>query len=87
MIWVQKEPSRSQVRSRTLKLLFQKLINSGWSSYHSGIGETLRLEIERLEEAGIPYQLTAYPGYGYTVKRIPPLDFMKDGEAVRKEPE
>lgn len=44
---------------------------------HSARGDTLFIIIKRLEEAKIPYQLTAYPGYGYEIKGIDKLDFME----------
>lgn len=66
-------------RSRHLKDLISHIANGGGSS-HSAYGQTLGLTIRRLEQAGISYQLTAHPGYGYYLQGIPKEDWMNKNE-------
>lgn len=66
--WWEREIPPSQRRSRTLKDIAAKLIAEGGYSHHSAQGATLRLMIERLEEAGKAYVLTALPGRGYMLQ-------------------
>lgn len=67
--WLDREPSKSQLRNRFLKGLPASIAAGGGSS-HSDRGETLRLLLTRLEQAGVSYQLTAHPKYDYYVQGI-----------------
>lgn len=70
VLWLDKEPSKSSLRSRSLKDYVEDIANGG-GGRHSALGDTLGLTIRRLEEVGISYQLTAHPGEGYYLKGIP----------------
>lgn len=59
--------SRAQAR-----LIVGQLVNAGRTN-HSGAGSTLWVAIEWCQHHKQPYQLKAYPGYGYEVKLLPPL--------------
>lgn len=84
MSWIQKEPSKGQRRSAVLKSFFKQLVSGERESFHSGQAATLRLEIERLEEAGVGYQLTAFPGHAYVVKRLGSFEEYLEQERAKR---
>ena len=71
--WLDVIPRPQMLRSRSLKAYVNTIAEGGGGS-HSGNGETLKLTIERLEAAGVSYQLTAHPGHGYYLQGIPKED-------------
>lgn len=77
--WLDKEPSKSQLRNRMLKNYVDKIANGG-GGRHSSLGDTLKLTIKRLEQAGVSYQLTAHPKYGYYLQGLPKEEWMKNDE-------
>lgn len=74
--WLDIIPPPKMIANLSLRDYVKKIAEGGGGS-HSGKGETLRLTIKRLEAAGISYQLTAHPGYGYYIQGIPKEDWMK----------
>ena len=84
MNWLKNEPSKSQRRSRFLKEAFKRLLG-GESSFHSGLAGTLHLQIERLEEERVGYQLTAFPGRSYVLKRIEYDEYMAQERKMQKD--
>lgn len=77
--WLDREPSKSQLRNKFLKELPTHIAKGG-SSNHSGRAETLRLLLTRLERAGVSYQLTAHPKYGYYVQGLPREEWMNKND-------
>lgn len=73
-IWLRTAIPKQQLRSRYYKDLCKKMIEKGGTSSHSGLGMSLRLILERLEDARCPYKLTAHPGRGYFVEVDKPED-------------
>lgn len=76
-IWLDKIPSKSQLSNKLLKNYVDRIAEGGGGN-HSAAGDTLLLTIKRLEEAGVSYQLTAHPGYGYYLQGLPKEDWMKN---------
>ena len=63
----------NQMRSRMLRDQLAQLISTGGTTgWHSQYGHTLSYYIVGLEEAGVPYVISAYPGLGYTLTVMPP---------------
>jgi hypothetical protein len=75
LTWLEKEPSKSFKRSRSLKEVAVSIANGGGSS-HSARGDTLKLLLTYLERAGVSYQLTAHPKCGYYIQGIPRKEWM-----------
>lgn len=76
-MWLNKEITKQQARSRFLRQMVANLVKKGGTSSHSALGMTLRYTIENLEAAKCPYTLMAVPGMGYVIevpepgKRLP----------------
>lgn len=66
--WWERTIMPSLLRSRLLRGTHERMIREGGTSSHSARGDTLRLIVQRLEEARCPYTLTAIPGRGYIVE-------------------
>lgn len=73
--WLDKEPSKSELRNVHLKQIVKNISEGGCSS-HSAFGMTLKMTLKRLEQAGVSYQLTAHPGIGYHVQGIKREEWM-----------
>jgi hypothetical protein len=55
------------------RMLIDRFLQRGESN-HSALGETLWVLIEWCQYHKEPYTLTAYPGFGYQIKRAKPLE-------------
>lgn len=75
LTWLDKESTKSQLRNRSLKDYVDTIANGG-GGRHSGLGDTLKLTLTRLEQAGISYQLTAHPKRGYYLQGLPREEWM-----------
>lgn len=68
------------VSSTQLKRLWDHLTTGGYTT-HSGLAITLPWLLRRLEQTGVPYNLTAVPRIGYTLRldrSRPELKFGRD---------
>lgn len=59
-----------KIGARMLKSIIAAFEQTGKST-HSGLAGTLPFIINHCEEQAIPYRLTAQPGVGYFIERIP----------------
>jgi hypothetical protein len=61
--------TKEQRRSVMLRESLRRLIDEGGTiGWHSSLGATLSYYIIGLEEAGVPYTLSAVPGLGYVLQ-------------------
>lgn len=58
----------SQRRNRVLKHFLSQMVKEGKPSHHSPMGSTVAVLLAGLEEAGVPYVLSARPGMGYIIQ-------------------
>ncbi len=75
------EALRSNLRWRhthnvMLRDELKRLVEEGGTTgHHSACGDTLSFYIVGLEEAGVPYELRAFPGRGYMLRSFPGQEF------------